>query len=314
MKKESISFPSSDGIHTLSGVLYRPEGEIKGIFHALHGMNEYTVRYEALLEEMAREGYAAFAYDHLGHGHTAKDRSELGFIAEKDGWRHLVLDVGVAGRTVRNRLGEDLPYVLFGHSMGSFIARLAVTEGVCPQKLILMGTAGKNPLAPLGIILADLISAFCGKRHVSPLMKKLVFGNYDHRFPGDYRNRWLTVDTQNLLRYRDDPYCIFSFSVSALGDLIRLHHRANSRACFRRTPAHLSVLLLSGKEDPVGDYGKGVRWVHEALVKNGKKSRYRLFEGYRHEILLDFCKDEVIAEIRAFLSEPWAEASKSDPS
>ncbi len=295
---------SSDGIHQLSGKIYRPDGEIRSLLHVVHGMNEYIGRYDAFLRAMAQAGILSFGFDNLGHGNTAKDTSELGFLGEKDGWKYLLKDVRLFSDAVREEYGKTLPYDLMGHSMGSFIVRCAVLHEVHPRRLILMGTGGYEPAAPAGILLADAIGKIYGKRHVSPLLRSLIFGDYDKKFEGKHPYRWLSVDTENLKTYRNDPFCTFSFTVSALGDLIRLNRQANSKAFFRGVRDDLPILLLSGKEDPVGDYGKGVLSVYKRLLKEGKNGKMRLYEGYRHEILHDYCRDEVIRDILNFLTSP----------
>ena len=83
--KKEFSVESSDRIHTLAGVVYIPQGEIKGIYHILHGMTEHIARYDSFMRILAESGYLACGYDHIGHGYTARDDSELGFFAKKNG-------------------------------------------------------------------------------------------------------------------------------------------------------------------------------------------------------------------------------------
>ena len=82
-----FSVPSSDGVHDLVGKVYLPDGVPKGVFHILHGMTEHIARYDGFMKELAEAGYLACGYDHLGHGNTATDPSELGFVANKNGWK-----------------------------------------------------------------------------------------------------------------------------------------------------------------------------------------------------------------------------------
>lgn len=294
--------PSSDGTHQLYGRVYLPEGEVKGLFHVVHGMTEHMERYEPFMKVMAAEGYICFGYDHLGHGKTAKDKSELGYIAKRDGWKLLVNDVTVFGNAMRAEYGDDLPYILMGHSMGSFIVRLASVIGRSPDKLIVMGTGGPNPLAGAGLFLVAIMKRFGREQDISALIHKLAFGAYNKKFKGDGSRGWLTSDADIREKYAKDPHCNFRFTVSAMGDLINLTKRSNSGKWFKQVKKDLPILLVAGKEDPVGNYGKGVNVVFNKLKKRGCCVEIRLYHG-RHEILNDTCKNEVVEDIKAFIKK-----------
>ena len=120
---KALSVASTDKIHTLQGKIFVPKEEIKGLFHIVHGMTEHIDRYDHLMSFLAENGYVCFGFDNLGHGKTAKDDTELGFIAHNNGWRYLVNDV-IAFSDAVKQMYPSYPMVLMGHSMGSFIARL----------------------------------------------------------------------------------------------------------------------------------------------------------------------------------------------
>ncbi len=294
---------SSDGVHTLKGVVYLPGGEAKGYFHIVHGMTEHIARYDRIMTDLTEAGYICFGYDHLGHGCTAADDSELGFIAHKNGDDLLCRDVKVFSDAVMAQYGK-LPYFLMGHSMGSFITRLAAEKHVTPDKYIIMGTGGKNPLAGIGLAVIALIKAFRGERYISDLVQNLAFGSYNDHFGGgtaEDPSPWLTRDEEVRRRYYADPFCTFRFTVSAMGDLIRLNKNSNRKAWYGKLPKGLPILLLSGSEDPVGDYGKGVTQVCEDLQKTGHNARAVLYPDARHEILNDGTYEQVRTDILTFL-------------
>ena len=305
--KREYKVASSDGKHRLAGFVYLPEGEAKGFFHIAHGMTEYIERYERIFGDLANEGYICFGYDHLGHGKTVNDKSELGFIADKGGYDLLCRDIKVFSDAVRAEFDPEgrLPYYLMGHSMGSFISRLATERYVRPDKLIVMGTGGANPAAPFGIALMSIIGLFKGKKYVSPLAYKLAFGGYNTKFKNesDYTSglSWLSTDLSIRDKYKKDEYCTFKFSVSAMGDLMRLLKECNRGAWFKNMP-RIPILLVAGSDDPVGNYSKGVREVEKKLKACGHNVDCVIYEGARHEILNDFCYDTVKADILSFLN------------
>lgn len=292
---------SNDGVHTLAGVVYLPKGEVKGVYHIVHGMTEHISRYDRIMTALAENGYVCAGYDNLGHGHTVNDKTELGYIAEKRGWELLARDVKSFADALRREYGSDLPYFLMGHSMGSFIVRIAAEKYVTPNKLIIMGTGGPNPAADPGLILIEFIKLFYGGKHVSPLLYKIAFGSYNNRFNENDGSSWLTTDTEIRKKYWKDELCSFKFSVSAMGDLIRLIKYSNSKAWFKNISSTMPILLVAGDQDPVGEYGKGVMLVHQKLQKYNKDSHVILYSGARHEILNDFCYEDVKNDLLKFI-------------
>jgi alpha-beta hydrolase superfamily lysophospholipase len=284
-------------------VIFLPDGKAKGIFHIVHGMTEHIARYEWIMTALAENGYIACGYDNLGHGNTANE-GEHGFIASENGYELLAKDVKEFSDAVKKEYGKDLPYILMGHSMGSFIVRYAALKYVKPNKLIIMGTGGKNPLAGMGLAVMGAIKVFKGERHVSALAYSLAFGAYNKRFPEESENDpspWLTTDKAVREKYYADKYCTFKFTVSAMRDLIRLLKITNSGAWFKGIDKNMPILLVSGAEDPVGNYGKGVRQVENRLKKAGADVKTVIYGGARHEILNDFVKEDVKKDILEFI-------------
>ena len=300
---KKIKVKSNDGIHFLAGVVYIPDGEKKGIYHIVHGMTEHIGRYDRIMTALAENGYICCGYDNLGHGYTANSKDELGYIAPKRGWDILARDVATFSDAVRAEYGSELPYYLMGHSMGSFIARLAAERYAKPDKLIIMGTGGPNPAADPGLLLIEVIKLFYGDKHISKLIDKIAFGSYNKRFNENDGSSWLTTDVEVRKKYWKDEFCSFKFTVSAMGDLIRLIKYSNSSSWFKNISSSMPILLVSGNEDPVGDYGKGILSVCDKLKKNGKNVRYILYKGARHEILNDFSYDDVKNDILHFIGE-----------
>lgn len=294
--------PSSDGIHTLKGVIYRPEGNARGLLHVVHGMTEHIGRYNAFMQKTAEAGYFTFGYDHLGHGKTARNQTELGYFAEKDGWKILAADVARFRTAMEKRFGASLPYYLLGHSMGSFVVRCSCALYRMPDKLIIMGTGGPHAATAPGIAFLKALKASHGGKYVSEQVRQMTFGNYNDRFAEEKdNNAWLTKDKAVREAYSHDPLCDFTFTVSAMEDLLHLNAFANSNRFFHAMAGKTPVLLVSGADDPVGNYGRGVEKVYQKLCRAGADARLKLYGNCRHEILNDTCRAEVTADILAFL-------------
>ncbi len=299
---KSLAVPSTDNIHTLQGKIFIPKGEIKGLFHIVHGMTEYIDRYDHLFTFLAENGYVAFGFDNLGHGKTARNDSELGFIAHKDGWKYLVNDCIAFGEAVK-KMYPLTPLYLMGHSMGSFITRLAVE--LSPrmyEKYIICGTSGPNPLTKIGLLFAKFKRLINGEKYISKTVYNLAFGSYNKKFEGISEFDWLSKDRELVKRYSKDKYCTFKFTLSAMIDLMYLLSNCNRKEWYENIKKDMPLLIISGKDDPVGDYGKGVTLVYEGLKAQNADVNLKIYENCRHEIHNDSCKDEMFNDILNFIS------------
>lgn len=299
----SKNVPSTDGENMLHGTLFVPNGDIRGIFHLVHGMTEYIGRYAPLFEKLSSAGYLCVGYDNLGHGNTAKE-GDLGFIAAKSGDKYLIDDVNAFAECIKSAY-PNLPYYLMGHSMGSFITRLAVEKFPhLADKYIICGTSGKNAAAGIGLLLCNTTKLLRGARAISPALENIAFGAYNKRFEGLSKYDWLTKDRDIIDKYANDKFCTFHFTVSALGDLIRMTKSCNSKRWFKNIKQDLPILIVSGDMDPVGNYGKGVREVYNRL-KAAQKSDVTLFlyENCRHEIHNDSCREQLTEDILRFIAK-----------
>ncbi len=298
IKKEILS---SDGIHTLKGILLVPENP-KGILQIAHGMIEHIGRYEAFMTYLAENGFIVCGHDHLGHGKTAQTDGDFGYFAKKDGHLLVCEDVYRFGNAVKAEY-PDLPFVLMGHSMGSFIARCAARAhpDAC-DALIIMGTSGKNPLSFPGLLISRLIRKIKGDRYVSKFVTWVAFSSYNKRTGSDHPFAWTSRDEKELAKRDADPFCNFPFTVSAMCDLILLQSLCNKKDWFTNIRKDLPILIVSGGEDPVGNYGKGVEEVYASLIEEGVTDVIRkLYPEMRHEILNEFGRENVMADVLDFL-------------
>ena len=186
--------------------------------------------------------------------------------------------------------------------MGSFVVRMATQKYITPQKLIIMGTSGPNPISEFGLIICKIIRKINGSHHVSPLVESMAFGSYNNRFKDENDNRsWLTTNVDIRRKYDADRFCTFKFTISAMHDLISLINDCNSDAWFKDVASKMPILLVSGEDDPVGNYGKSVIAVKKNLNKYNANVTMKLYKNNRHEVLNDNAHEECVSDIIDFI-------------
>ncbi len=275
-----------------------PNGKINGMVQIVHGMAEYAARYKGFIEFLNNNGYIVFGHDHFGHGLTAPATQDLGYIPIKGGADMLIDDtIAVAKYFVEQY--PNKPLYLMGHSMGSFISRCVVVEaGDMYTAVVISGTGYSVPGASLGIKIAESRAKAKGERYYSDFVYQLAFGQYNKKMPRRTAYDWLCCDEGVIDEYLADEYCGFPFTVSALAVLMELNVKCNCKEAFASTPKKMPILLLSGLNDPVGDYGRGVQNVYKAYRKNGiEHTEIKLYPQARHEILNELNKAEVMQDM-----------------
>lgn len=284
--------------------LYRWESEsienVKGIIQLVHGSCEHAGRYRDFSRFLVENGYIVYANDHRGHGLTAKNEEDLGFIAEKSGWELLVEDVLEVNKLI-NKEHPNLPIFMIGHSMGSFIARhYAILHGNTISGLILSGTAHNNRLLlRFAIVISDIYIKVYGNRYRSKFINYLTYGAFNRKV-SSHRTKydWICIDEKVVDEYEKDLYCGYIFTSNAFKEMFRGLYYITNFKNIKKTPKNLPILLLSGKKDVVGNEGKMVIKCYEKYKKAGIEDlNIKLYEKMRHEILNEIDKKEVYEDI-----------------
>lgn len=303
--KETGTLESRNGIQNITYYIYTPLCQPKAVLQISHGMCEYIERYEPFIDYLTGLGFLVCGNDHLGHKNSALSKDKLGYFAPKDGYTYLPRDLARVTRMVQRQYPE-LPFFLFGHSMGSFVARAYLTRySELIDGVIVCGTSGSNPLLGIGSAVISLVKAVKGEFYRSPLIDKLMFGNYNTRYDKvSSKFDWLTRDPAIIEKYAADEYCNFLFTTSAYKDLARLLGFVSSNQWYESVPKDLPFFLVSGDMDPVGGWGKGIREVAVKLRRQGlSQFSVKLYPDMRHEILNEVGKEEVYKDISDWLEK-----------
>lgn len=284
-------------------ILVPEEVEIRGIVQISHGMCEYFSRYTTFAKYLCSLGFIVCGNDHIGHGASVSRPSELGFFAARDGWKYLVDDVKQLTDLMQRRYPQ-LPYFLLGHSMGSLVARLYLTDyGEKLAGCTLTGTVGPNAAAISAAHLADSIARTRGMTYRSGFLSDLVFKGYNRKIKDPHSVfDWLSRDESVVSLYQSDEKCNFVFTATGFRDLFTLIAKANASHTFRHTPRGLPLLFLAGDKDPVGKYGEGVRRVVNLYRGAGVKNIEVIFyKDARHEVLNELGRLDAFADISRWL-------------
>lgn len=293
----------SDG-HAIHVVKYEPKSSPIGHIHLLHGMAEHIGRYEDFANYLVEQGYMVSGHDHRGHGRTAEKNGQLGFFAGKNGFDRVTEDVREVLLHVREKF-ENVPLILFGHSMGSFVTRRYMQKySESLSKVIICGTSFTPvPLGRAGSIVGKVTTKLQSPLTEGKMLHQLVFGGFGKQVKDSKTSfDWLNTNEIEVKRYIEDPLCGFvptnQFYIDLFDGLIKIHNNKENAQIRKELP----VLFISGSQDPVGNNGEGVFNVAKGLTNLGmQKVQVHLIENSRHEILLEKNKQQTYKIISEWL-------------
>jgi alpha-beta hydrolase superfamily lysophospholipase len=298
MQTATVTITRPDG-HAIFTRVWRPQAAPRAVVQIVHGLAEHSARYARLAEALTRAGYAVYAHDHRGHGPNSPP-GDLGFFAERDGWRLLLDDIdAVAGRIATDH--PELPRAFLGHSMGSFLGQTYIAEhGDALAAAVLSGTSGPPPaILPLGKRIVAFERWRLGPRGKSALMQSLLFGEQNKPFrPARTPYDWLSRDAAEVDKYIADPLCGFPLANQLAADLVGALETLASPKVAERIPKTLPIYVFGGARDPVGARLQGLLDVYRAA---GLDVTVKIYPDARHETLNETNRDEVTRDLVAWL-------------
>lgn len=298
-------FNSSTGKNKIHARMCVPDTQPRAIVQIIHGIAEYIDRYDEFMTFLADNGIIAVGTDHLGHGKSIESEEQTGFFAYENGWDYVVRDEEVL-RLAMHENYPELPIIVFGHSMGSFMTRtLLIRYPDAFNAAIISGTGNQGAaLVNGGLFMGNLVTGLKGAHHYSKFLNNLAFGSYNKIYENPKTEYdWLTRDEANVQKYIDDPLCGFIPSCSLFRDMMTgvkfITNKKNLTAMNKDTP----VYFMSGDKDPVGECGKGVQKAYNNFLEAGMKDvSIKLYPEGRHEMLNEINKAEVYGDILTWLN------------
>lgn len=298
--KNEFYYRSADEKTRIHAIEWIPETEVKAVLQLCHGMVEYIDRYHEFADILALNGYYVVGHDHLGHGKSVTGADKLGYFHHPDGNDCLVSDIHQLRKRTEAKY-PNVPYYILGHSMGSFLVRQYIgMYGVGLHGAIIMGTGDQaNITLGAGKMICRLIALFRGWHCRSGFVDSMAVGAYEKAFKNETDgSNWLSRNPENVKKYRNDLMCGYMFTVNAYYHMFSGMMKMNRQEKAGNLSKKLPIYFVAGAEDPVGNFGVGVKKVCKRYRGMGMKDvTLKLFENDRHEILNELDREEVYEDI-----------------
>lgn len=292
-----------DGLE-LDMLMLVPQGEVKGIFQIHHGMSEYKERYLPFMEYLAQAGYVAAIHDCRGHGKSVRSQEDLGYMYG-GGAAALVEDAHQVTLELKERW-QDVPLILFGHSMGSLVVRTYTKKYDRDiDMLVVCGSPSQNDFLKMGKMIGAAQEKVFGSRHISKLLETASFGAFASKFPQEKSKfSWCCSDPEVVRQYEESPLCGFTFTVDGYHALFELMEETYSKEGWALAHPDIPVLFVGGAEDPcIGGARKYARAVQLMRKVGYKNTKGKLYPGMRHEILNEKEQQRVFQDIKKYMEK-----------
>ncbi len=281
--KETRTFLSEDKTTEIAYYVYTPNQTPKAVFHVIHGMCGYMEKYEKFAEFMCNNGIVVCGCDQRGHGRLAFEKDQLGFFGEKNGYTFFSKDNESLRKIMREKY-KRLPYIMFGHSMGSLILRDYILDyGENIDGAIISGIIRSDVAIKKLMRLSGLLTLIKGGKKHSEALDQAVMGNFTAEFSEGEKKE----DFEN-----------FTFTIKGYNDFAKLMREVMYPQYAYDIIKSLPLFLMCGQNDSIGDCGKAVNDLYASLEDAEVNSiAKKIYEDMGHELVNCEKNETVYADI-----------------
>lgn len=282
-------------------VLYGTSWEIDNpdaIVIIVTGMAEHSRRYDDFATFLNKHNYSVYCIDHYGQG--IGKNGELGnpgrdyFFKMQETVKEFILKI--KGDT-------GLKVYLFAHSMGSFVTQGFIEKySRIVDKVVLCGSNGRNPLVKFGYIFTKLFINQHNYNKKAGFIHTLSIGAYEKSVKNaKSNNEWISFNEDNVKKYDEDSFSGYrptnGFYKEFMKGLMSIQKSKNVKQISPKLP----ILIIGGKDDAVGNFGKGLTKLEKLYLKYGLNAKLIIYENMRHEILNEKDHLKVYNDVVSFL-------------
>jgi acylglycerol lipase len=265
------SFEGVEGVKIFTRE-WQPAGEPRGVIVISHGLNAHSGLYEWAAQQFTSKGLAVYALDHRGRGRSEGERFYVKKFAD---WTQ---DLATFIDIVKTR-EPGLPVFLLGHSAGGVIAcGYALEHQDRIAGLVCEDFAYQVPVPDVVLTITKGISRVAPHAHVFKL-----------------KNEDFSRDPAVVAALNADPLIANeSQPAETMAELARADELLKKGFPLITLP----LLILHGTADKVTKPSGSKEFYERA--GSGDKT-LKLYEGHFHDLFADIGKQQVIADVQAWI-------------
>ncbi len=305
-QKFTGTYHSCDHINRVHYYIYEPETDLRAILQIVHDFGDSVERNEDLIRFFTDHGVMICGCDHIGHGRSAR-KEDYGFFGNRNGWTYLVKDMKKLTHYMKREY-PDIPYFVYGHGLGSLIVRLGSFREKGINGIILSGTSGRQRHCKRKILFASFLKRMEGAKKESRFLKSNLCRKLNRRFRSE-QDHWsfLAADEGARKEYSRALSDKITLTVAAYEDIFKILVLASTKKKYEDINQEIPILLISGAEDSIGNFGKGVEEVRRRLEDTHHHTMMKLYEGMRHNITDEPGKEMVFYDMLEWMKGYIAE-------